>query len=154
MSAVIIRQARLSDRDSLAAQFATLWPDGTVEEHAAELSDILAGRPQSTLPLVVLVAESAQGELLGFAEVGLRSHADGCDGRRPVGYLEGWFVAPDARRTGVGRALIAAAEDWSRAQGCVEMASDTWLDREESQRAHAALGFEEVDRCVNFRKSL
>ena len=49
---------------------------------------------------------------------------------------------------------MQAAEDWARAQGCAEIASDTWLDHEDSQRAHLALGFEVVDRCVNFRKKL
>ena len=46
------------------------------------------------------------------------------------------------------------AEAWAREQGCAELASDTWIDNEESQRAHAALGFEVVDRCVNYRKKL
>jgi aminoglycoside 6'-N-acetyltransferase I len=47
-----------------------------------------------------------------------------------------------------------AAEDWARSQGCYEVASDTWIDHESSQRAHEALGFEVVDRCVPFRKGL
>jgi SAM-dependent methyltransferase len=34
------------------------------------------------------------------------------------------------------------------------MASDTWVDAEESQRAHPALGFEVVDRCVHYRKTI
>jgi aminoglycoside 6'-N-acetyltransferase I len=34
------------------------------------------------------------------------------------------------------------------------MASDTWQDNVDSQRAHEALGFEVVDRCVNYRKVL
>jgi aminoglycoside 6'-N-acetyltransferase I len=34
------------------------------------------------------------------------------------------------------------------------MASDTWLENEGAQRAHEALGFEVVDRCVNYRKAL
>ena len=55
---------------------------------------------------------------------------------------------------GVGRALVECAERWVREQGCTELASDTWLDSEASQRAHEALGFELVDRCVNYRKSL
>jgi aminoglycoside 6'-N-acetyltransferase I len=107
----------------------------------------------STLPLRVFVAE-ADGKVVGFIEVGLRSHADGCDGRRPVGFIEGWYVEPEQRGVGVGRALMQAAEEWARAQGCRELAFDTWIDHEPSQRAHEALGFEVVDRCVNFRKAL
>jgi aminoglycoside 6'-N-acetyltransferase I len=34
------------------------------------------------------------------------------------------------------------------------MAFDTWLDNVDSQRAHRVLGFEVVDRCVNYRKNL
>lgn len=39
-------------------------------------------------------------------EVGLRSHADGCDTRQPVGFLGGWYVEPTHRGNGVGRALM------------------------------------------------
>ena len=49
---------------------------------------------------------------------------------------------------------MVAAEAWSREQGASELASDTWLDNAGSQRAHEALGFEVVDRCVNYRKPL
>ena len=49
---------------------------------------------------------------------------------------------------------MRAAEDWSRERGCLEMASDALIENEESQRAHEALGFDVVDRCVHFRKRL
>lgn len=49
---------------------------------------------------------------------------------------------------------LAAAEDWARSQGCVEMASDTWVDNEVSQRVHEALACEVVDHCVHYRKTL
>jgi aminoglycoside 6'-N-acetyltransferase I len=84
----------------------------------------------------------------------LRSHADGCNPSRPVGYVEGWFVAENHRHNGIGRKLLTAAEDWARSQGCVEIASDTWIDNEVSQRVHEALGYEVVDRCVHYRKTL
>ncbi|HEY2014731.1 MAG TPA: GNAT family N-acetyltransferase, partial [Bryobacteraceae bacterium] len=70
------------------------------------------------------------------------------------GYIEGWYVAPDCRRGRVGARLVAAAEEWARHHGCTEMASDTWLDQLDSQRAHEALGYQVVDRCVNYRKPL
>jgi aminoglycoside 6'-N-acetyltransferase I len=137
----------------VARQFHELWPDGSLAEHAEDAAAILAGQPPSTTPLVVFVAET-EGEVVGFVEAGLRSHADGCDPRRPVGFVEGWYVEEGHRRHGVGRALLQAAEDWARSQGCRELASDTWADNEPSQRVHEALGFEVVDRCVHYRKPL
>lgn len=148
-----VRAARSSDVYALARLAATLWPDAPVAEHAEHFAAIVIGVAPSTLPLALLVAEYG-GSLVGFVEVGLRSHADGCDPRTPVGFIEGWFVGEKFRRHGVGRALIAAAERWAREHGAHELASDTWLDAEDSQRAHEALGFEVVDRCVHFRKSL
>ena len=49
---------------------------------------------------------------------------------------------------------MRAAEQWSRARGAVEIASDALIDNSQSQHAHRALGFEEVDRCVHLRKRL
>ena len=150
---MFIRKGLPDDSAALVGMRCELWPDGTGDEHRVEADAILAGHPHSTMPLVVFVAE-AERTLVGFVEVGLRSHADGCDAARPCAFVEGWFVAKEWRHRGVGRALIAAAEAWSIEQGCREIASDTWIDADESQKAHRALGFEVVDRCVNFRKSL
>ena len=73
---------------------------------------------------------------------------------RPVGFMEGWHVAENHRHMGIGKKLLAVAEDWARSHGCTEMASDTWIDNELSQRVHEVLGYEVVDRCVHYRKTL
>ena len=151
---ICVRVARPADREELARLRAALWPESSAEEHAKELLGILANRTFGTMPLVELVAEESHGVLVGFVEVGLRSHADGCDPSHAVGYVEDWYVAKNYRRRGIGRKLLAAAEDWARAQGCVEMASDALVGNEVSHRAHEALGYAEVDRCVRFRKML
>src|SRR5512146_2910120 len=106
-----------------------------------------------TMPLA-LRPEAADGTLAGFVEVDLRSHADGCNPAQPVGYIEGWYVAEAYRERGVGKRLLAAAEDWARSHNCIEMASDAVIDNEVSQQAHEALGYEVVDRCVHYRKRL
>jgi len=148
-----VRSARAADLEGVVALAAALWPDAPVRGHRSHLRAVLVGRPPSTLPLTVFLAER-DGVLIGFLEVGLRSHADGCDGRRPVGFVEGWFVAPRHRRQKVGRALMLAAEAWAAGHGCREMASDTWIDNPLSVRAHQALGFEVVGRTINFKKRL
>jgi len=104
--------------------------------------------------MAILVAEDDDGSPAGFIEVGMRSHADGCDTARPVGFVEGWYVREVFRNRGFGGRLLRAAEEWARTQGCREIASDTWIDNEASERVHEALGFEVVDRCVHFRKAL
>jgi aminoglycoside 6'-N-acetyltransferase I len=154
VAAMPVRPIRAEDRDGVALHRGALWTHTTPEENRDELAAILAGRPHSTMPLMVLVAEAPDGALEGFIEVGLRSHADGCDPTRPVGFVEGWYVRPESRGRGVGAELMRAAERWARDQGCRELASDTWIDNEGSVRAHRSLGFEVVDRCVNFRKQL
>ena len=70
-----------------------LWPSASAEEHAQEISAILAGTFPLTMPLIILVAEASDRKLVGFLEVHLRSHADGCNPARAVGYVEGWYIA-------------------------------------------------------------
>jgi aminoglycoside 6'-N-acetyltransferase I len=150
MGRLTIRSAQEKDWGDLARMRASLWPEASFDEHLKQLPEGVAG----PMPSTTFVAQSEDGKLVGFVEVDLRSHADGCDPARPVGFIEGWFVDATVRRRGIGAALIRAAENWSRSQGCVEMASDTWIDHDESESAHLALGFEIVDRCIHFRKRL
>lgn len=154
VSNICIRPAELSDYDQLVRMREALWPKTPADAHARELTEILEGKAVVTMPLIILVAEASNRILAGFLEVDLRSHADGCNPSRPVGYVEGWYVAENYRHKGIGKNLLAAAEDWVRSQGCVEIASDTWVDNEISQRVHEVLGYEVVDRCVHYRKTL
>lgn len=144
----MVRPATLADASALARLRHALWPDGSEADHRRELERFFAG-PQ-TAPL--LVAEDPSG-LLGFAELSIRPYAEGCETGR-VGFLEGWFVRPEARHRGIGRRLVAAGEEWARSAGCSEFASDAEAENEESAAAHRALGFTEVGLIRCFRKDL
>lgn len=148
-----IRLAVPADLSQVLRLCAELWPSAQLEELTLHIEAILAGAPLSTLPLVLFVVEVG-GAPVAFVEVGLRSHAEGCDGRQAVGFIEGWYVRPEHRRRGIGRALIAHAEQWARDQGAVELASDTFIDHQLSIDAHRALGFEVTERAIHFRKPL
>jgi GNAT superfamily N-acetyltransferase len=86
-------------------------------------------------------------------ERGSRDYAEGCL-TSPVGYIEGWWVDPDVRGQGLGALLISAAENWARSRGYTEIASDADLNNAISQLAHRALGYEETQRIVCYRKQL
>ena len=103
----------------------TLWPGGDSYDFSDE---------------TVFVWERDGGGLGGFVSFSIRPWAEGCDST-PVPYIEGWWVAPDLRRAGVGRALVMAVEEWSREHGYRELGSDVELDNGVSLRAHTALGF-------------
>jgi aminoglycoside 6'-N-acetyltransferase I len=146
-----VRPASLNDTASWLAMRNALWPDENGTSHATEIQQHFAGtlRP----PLEVLLAVSGSGVCVGFVELSIRSYAEGCETDR-VAYLEGWYVVPEARRQGVGRALISAAERWGVAQGCTEFGSDALIENEASAAAHRALGFSETAQIRCFRKSL
>ena len=142
-----IREARVTDAAEWLRMRYALVP---ADDHEHEIAEYFEGRYPT--PLMTFVADRGDGKLAGFVEVGTRSYAEGCESS-PVGYLEMWFVDEDLRRAGVGAALVRAAEAWARARGCTEMASDTQLGNDVSCEAHRALGYEEVERIVCFRRT-
>ena len=148
---VAIRPVATSDAASWLRLRCALWPDGSESEHRGEIEQFLAG--QSSEPQAVLLAVEESGSVVGLAELSIRPCAEGCRTNR-VAYLEGWYVEPEVRGQGIGRALVEAAEEWGRDQGCAEFASDTEPDNEISRLAHRALGFEDVGMVRCFRKDL
>lgn len=128
-----------------------LWPDGSADEHRAEIDKYFEGRLDE--PVQVLVAVDMHGTIAGLVELSIRSSAAGCVTNR-IGYLEGWYVRPEVRCLGIGRALVAAAENWARRQGCTEFASDADPMNSASLAAHGAIGFEAVGDGRHFRKTL
>jgi aminoglycoside 6'-N-acetyltransferase I len=149
-----IRPAKIQDCAEIARLHLLLWPECELIEEKRHIEALLSTGRCGTMPAAVFVAEDTDGTLVGFLEAGLRSHADGCEVSCHVGFVEGWFVQQEYRGLGLGRALMLSAENWARKQNAIEMASDALITEEGSFRAHRALGFEVVDRCVHFRKSL
>ena len=147
------RLAVEADAEAWLAMRAALWTDAGTDDLRLEVEAFFIGGIKPDALHRVFVAEADDGVVVGMLELSLRPYADGCDSS-PVPFIEAWYVAPEMRRRGVGGALVRAAENWAVANGYTEMASDALLDNHISERAHASLGFEEVERAIRFRKSL
>jgi aminoglycoside 6'-N-acetyltransferase I len=128
----------------------SLWADATADDHRAYMAISLA-QPERFLQLMMY---DEHHQPIGFIEGSIRGDYVNGTETSPVGFVEGVYVIPAWRRKGVARQLFAAIGDWARARGCRELASDALLANEASQRAHRALGFEETERVVYFRRPL
>ena len=142
-----IVKAEVKDAAEVARLSLQLWPEHDIEEMALEFRELI----QMDDAAVFLALE---GEAVGFAQCQLRrDYVEGTQSS-PVGYLEGIFVARPCRNRGYARALLAACQDWARARGCTEFASDCELTNSESLAFHLRMGFLEANRIICFTKRL
>ena len=126
-----------------------LWPQPR-DLQLAEMAAI-AAEPRR---YAAFVAYGHDREPVGFAEAALRTDYVNGAQSSPVAFLEGLYVAPRARRRGIGRALVGEVCRGARALGCREVASDALVGNEASQAVHRALGFAETERVVFYRMPL
>ena len=122
-----------------------LWPDPPPELEEAER---LRAKPS----YLIWVAEQ-DGHVIAFLEAQTCNRADGCVSDSIL-YIEGWFVEEPFRHQGIGSVLMQTAEEWAHAHNILELGSDALLDNTISHRAHAKLGFHEVDRQISYAKKL
>lgn len=125
-----------------------LWPDADPKELESELTELFALDP----PYTVYIAEE-EGRQVGFIELWVRSYAEGGP-PEPSAYVEGLWVEPGNRRSGVATALLAEAETWARHKGFKWLGSDADARNRESHGWHKAAGFTAIEQLVVFGKPL
>jgi aminoglycoside 6'-N-acetyltransferase I len=145
---VVVRKMRVADKMAWAQMRYALWPDQAMEAHAGEIDGLLKSRDDWCF-----IAETVDGQPIGFAEVSLRKFANGCE-TRPVPFLEGIWVEGPSRRQDVGGSLIRHVESFLVSRGFREIGSDTYIDNRDSHIAHRGWGFLETERVIYFRKPL
>ena len=144
----MVKKAEKSDLSALTALALQLWPGHSAEAMESDLAETMAGENAAFF----LAWEG--GQVVGFAQTQLRhDYVEGTDSS-PVGYLEGIYVAEGFRNRGVARTLLAACENWAKAKGCAEFASDCELDNLQSLAFHLRMGFAEANRIICFAKKL
>ena len=133
---VAIRPAVADDAPELAALLAHLGYPADAASLPDRLLRLRAGGDDAFVAVI-------DGETAGLATVHSRTvlHV-----ARPVAQLTALVVPPELRGRGVGRALVAAAEQWARAQGADRLVVTTALHRADAPRFYERLGFEHTGR--------
>lgn len=116
------------------------WRDASAVRSAVEEWVRVAVDSDASERRVVFVAEE-RGEVVGFVTASARQHFAG-DLDAYVGEL---VVDRRAEGRGIGRMLMAAAEDWARGQGFAHISLDTGAANAHARAFYRALGYEEED---------
>jgi aminoglycoside 6'-N-acetyltransferase I len=118
---IVIRAMRPADAGIWEMLRQDLWPDGT-EEHGLEIAMFFGGHHFHDLT-AAFIAEDHEGAALGYAELAVRFDVEGLAGVR-TGYVEGLYVVPEFRHSGVALELLRFSRHWAREQGCAAFVSD------------------------------
>ena len=144
----MIKQAKPGDTIPLAELAMKLWKGHSSKELAKMFDDLIS------CDNAVCFLQYVDGKAIGFAQCQLRHEYVEGTHSSPVGYLEGIFVENAYRRHGYAEALLRACEAWAKEKHCTEFASDCELENDESLHFHTAMGFEEANRIICFRKDI
>ena len=144
----MIKRAGIEDAEVLADLAIQMWTDHNLEDLEVEFRELAMNNEAACF------IKYAEDKPIAFAQCQLRhDYVEGTESS-PVGYLEGIFVSEGYRKQGIAAELLSECEKWAKEKGCTEFASDCELDNETSLRFHRALGFEETNRIICFRKDL
>lgn len=144
----MIKKATKDDALTLAKLAIQMWEDNVLEELAEEFAKLVNSEDAACFLKYV------EGKAVGFAQCQLRyDYVEGTE-TSPVGYLEGILVQEEFRHAGFAKELLQECESWAKRKGCTEFASDCELDNTDSFKFHMAMGFEEANRVICFRKGI
>lgn len=144
----MVQRADIKDCRILSQLAVQMW-DGHTEEELENgfMKEMESGK-------TAFFIKYASSQPVGFAQCGLRhDYVEGAE-TSPVGYLEGIFVEEEYRENGYAKEMLLACEKWAKDMGCTEFASDCELDNAGSYAFHMAMGFEETNRVICFKKNI
>jgi GNAT superfamily N-acetyltransferase len=112
MSTVRIRRATAADATAMAELLAQLGYPANAGDLPGRLRAV-----EAEGGAIILAIDDA-GAPIGLAQFAKHAtiHAEA-----PVAYITALVTSASVRGRGVGRALVNAAEDWAREQGCVKL---------------------------------
>jgi ribosomal protein S18 acetylase RimI-like enzyme len=139
---VIVREVRLEDAAAIAeVNREALGYDFPLESTQDQLARIIKA------PNVVLFV-AVDPELLGYIQLSDYENTY----HRPLKNLITLAISPRHQRRGVGRLLLAAGEEWARADGACGVRLVTGQNRVDARKFYAANGYEVRKEQTNLIK--
>lgn len=142
---VAIRAATEDDAACIARLSHTLGYAATEEVVRRRLNAMLGSKND-----LILVAVNVAGAPIGW----LQAHASHVIESGFRVEIAGLIVSPDARRCGVGRALVNRAEEWAQQLGAEAIVVRSNVQRVESHAFYPALGYGVTKTQTVYRKRL
>ena len=142
---VVVRRARLDDRDAIRALQADLD-----RAHAAALPDVLVPDPEDDDDFAEAVADEARcflavaeqgGEVVGYVDASWHEPDEPTELVRPWCRINNLAVSADHRRRGVATALVRATERWARQRGLPDVRLDVYEFNVAAWRLYERLGY-------------
>jgi aminoglycoside 6'-N-acetyltransferase I len=144
----MIREMTISDAPALAAIALKIWDSDDKDELEQEFINMTHDKESTCF--IKFIDDKA----IGFANASLRhDYVEGCE-MSPVAYLEAIYVDEEHRLLGYAKDLVNRCEEWGREHGAKEFASDCILTNTASYKFHIAIGFNEVNRIICFKKDI
>ncbi len=141
---VVVRSARTEDAGVIAQLMLQLGYEISASDAGTRLSRILSKREHQ-----FLIAE-AGGAPVGWLHASLSEHIDA----ETCVLIEGLVVDRTYRGHGIGKALLARAEEWARANGCLLVRLRSTAARTEAHRFYEHLGYVKIKTQFSFAKAV
>lgn len=146
---LIIRQAELRDVPKLAPLF-DLYRQFYKKDSDIIRADRFLSERIRNKESVVFVAETSQGEFYGFTQL--------YPSFTSLGLARSWvlndlYVIEGARRLGIGRLLMHAADELARVSGAQSINLETQIENSGAQALYESLGYQPENEFQFYSKS-
>lgn len=142
--AATIRSARADDAADIARLATELGYPSTEREIRTRIERLLQSEAY------FLVVAEVEGTIIGWIAAERRLLLESGERAEIVGLI----VTGTARRSGMGRVLVDAAEGWARRQGLIRMAVRSSVARAESHLFYQSLGYVRAKTQHAYLKSI
>jgi ribosomal protein S18 acetylase RimI-like enzyme len=147
---LVIRKASIADVSQLAQLFDAYRQFYQQAPDIALAKDFIAAR-LSNQESMIFVAENETNSLIGFCQI----YPSFCSvAAAKIGVLYDLFVDSTARKTGAGRALMLAAQEYAAKNGMARLDLTTAKDNHKAQGLYESLGWLRDEVFYTYSKAL